>query len=179
MNKIYFAGNHRQPCVAEYAIVIDDAGMLQRAHIVVVQSSQKGVWTSMYNTDEGRDNVLNRILRQDLSGVRVEFLTFNIILDFDDHIEGMRLPIHLSDFSYISNRNPYTSRALGGIKNILLNLTGRGRREYTILSYNIVGGCASFYTDLMDPKRERLDTEEASKLLQQAGYSRISAKAKC
>lgn len=178
MNKIYFAGNHRQPCVAEYAIVIDETGILQRAHIVVVQSSQKGVWTSLYNTEEGRDNILNRILKQDLSGVRVDFLTFNIILDFGDHIEGMRLPIHLSVSSYIRNRNPYTSRTLGGLRNIMLNLVGRGSREYTILSYNIVGGCASFYTDLTDPERERLDTEEASKLLQQAGYSRLSAKAR-
>jgi hypothetical protein len=39
VKQIFYAGNDRQPCVAEYAIVVDDSGWIQRAHIVVVQSS--------------------------------------------------------------------------------------------------------------------------------------------
>lgn len=168
-----YAGNDRQPCAAEYAIAIDDSGMIQRANIVVVQSSKKGVWTSLYNTDSSRNEVLNRILRHELPGVRVEFLTFNIILDFPDRIEGFRLPIRLNDASYIANKNRYTCRPLPGLKNTILRLFGKGNFEFTILSYNIVGGCAEFYTDLMDPDRCCLDTAEASQLLQQVGYSRI------
>ena len=174
MKQIFYAGNDRQPCAAEYAIVVDNSGSIQRAHIVVVQSSQKGIWTSLYNTDEGRNNVLNRILVQDLFGVRVEFLTFNIILDLSTRMEGFRLPIRLSWDDYMSKGNPYRSKfsLTSDFKSLFLQLFRKEYREVSIWSGHVVGGCAQFYTDLMDPDRYSLNINEASKLLEQAGYSR-------
>ncbi len=174
MKQIFYAGNDRQPCAAEYAIVVDNSGSIQRAHIVVVQSSQKGIWTSLYNTDEGRNNVLNRILVQDLLGVRIEFLTFNIILDLSTRMEGFRLPIRLNWADYMSKGNPYRSNfsLVSGFKRFFLQLFRRENREVSIWSGHVVGGCAEFYTDLMDPDRYPLDIHEASKLLEQTGYSR-------
>lgn len=174
MKQIFYAGNYRQPCVAEYAIVVDDSGSIQRAHIVVVQSSQKGIWTSLYNTDEGRNNVLNRILVQDLLGVRVEFLTFNIILDLSTRMEGFRLPIRLNWGDYMRKGNPYRSKfvIISDFKRFFLQLFRRENREVSIWSGHVVGGCAQFYTDLMDPDRYSLDIQDASRLLEQAGYSR-------
>ncbi|MDD0967783.1 hypothetical protein [Pseudomonas aphyarum] len=172
MKQIVYAGNDRQPCVAEYAIVMDDSEMIQRAHIVVVQSSNKGVWTSLYNADEGRDNVLNRIMTQELPGVRTDFLSFNVILDLSDRMEGFRFPIRLNWDDYISKGNPYSKHLLPtkGFKAALLKVFGKGAFE--IRTWNVVGGCADFYTDFMDPERERLDIAQASRLLEQAGYSR-------
>jgi len=174
VKQIVYAGNDRQPCVAEYAIIMDDSGFIQKAHIVVVQSSRKGVWTSLYNTDEGRNDVLNRILAQELSGVRVEFLSFNIILDLSDRMLGMRLPIRLNWNDYIAKGNPYQESCLpaSGLKQTILQVFGRSKKETSVWSVHVVGGCADFFTDLMDPERQDLDTAEASKLLQQAGYSR-------
>jgi hypothetical protein len=174
VKQIFYAGNDRQPCAAEYAIVVDSSGSIQRAHIVVVQSSQKGIWTSLYNTDEGRNNVLNRILVQDLLGVRVEFLTFNIILDLSTRMEGFRLPIRLNWDDYLRKGNPYRARfsLTSDFKRFFLQLFRRESREVSIWSGHVVGGCAEFYTDLMDPDRYSLDIHEASKLLEQAGYSR-------
>lgn len=174
MKQIFYAGNDRQPCAAEYAIVMDGSGSIQRAHIVVVQSSQKGVWTSLYNTDEGRDNVLNRILAQDLLGVRVEFLTFNIILDLSTRMKGFRLPIRLNFEDYMIKGNAYKSKFSPTLnfKTLLLQVFRKEYRETCIWSGHVVGGCANFYTDLMDPERHPLDIIEASKLLEQAGYSR-------
>lgn len=174
MKQIFYSGNDSQPCVAEYAIVVDDSGWIQRAHIVVVQSSRKGVWTSLYNTDVGRDNILNRILVQELPGVRVEFLTFNVILDLSNHMEGLRLPIRLDWDDYISKGNPHDSRfsLTFNIKNFLLQFFRKNYKEISIWSGHVVAGCAEFYTDIMDPERHRLDIIEASKLLEQAGYSR-------
>lgn len=174
MKQIFYAGNDRQPCAAEYAIVVDDSGSIQRAHIVVVQSSQKGVWTSLYNTDEGRDNVLNRILAQELLGVRVDFLTFNIILDLSTRMEGFRLPIRLNWDDYMSKGNPYKSRfsLTLNLRDSFLQFFRKKYRETSIWSGHVVGGCADFYTDLMDPERHALDIIEASKLLEKAGYSR-------
>ncbi|BCT33550.1 hypothetical protein [Pseudomonas protegens] len=179
MKQIFYSGNDRQPCVAEYAIVVDDSGWIQRAHIVVVQSSRKGVWTSLYNTDEGRDNVLNRILAQELPGVRVEFLTFNVILDLSNHMEGLRLPIRLDWDDYIARGNPHDSRfsLTFNIKAFFMQLFRKSYREISIWSGHVVGGCAEFYTDIMDPERHRLDIIEASKLLEQAGYSRSNRRA--
>lgn len=179
MKQIFYSGNDRQPCVAEYAIVVDDSGWIQRAHIVVVQSSRKGVWTSLYNTDEGRDNILNRILAQELPGVRVEFLTFNVILDLSNHMEGLRLPIRLDWDDYIARGNPHDSRfsLKFNIKAFLLQFFRKSYREISIWSGHVVGGCAEFYTDIMDPERHRLDIIEASKLLEQAGYSRPNRRA--
>ncbi len=174
VKQIVYAGNDRQPCVAEYAIVIDDSEMIQRAHIVVVQSSKKGVWTSLYNTDEGRDNVLNRIMAQELPGVRTDFLSFNVILDLSDRMEGFRFPIRLDWDDYVAKSNPYNKHPLPakGVKALFQKMIGKFAIE--IRSWNVVGGCAEFYTDFMDPERERLDIAQASKLLEQAGYSRAT-----
>lgn len=177
MKQIVYAGNDRQPCVAEYAIVIDDSEMIQRAHIVVVQSSKKGVWTSLYNSDHGRDDVLNRILAQELPGVRTDFLSFNLILDVSDRMEGFRFPIRLNWDDYIARGNPYSQYSLParGLHEALLKMFGKGAIE--IHAWNVVGGCAEFYTDAMDPELRRLDSAQASKLLEQAGYSRLPHRA--
>jgi hypothetical protein len=177
VKQIVYAGNDRQPCVAEYAIVIDDSEMIQRAHIVVVQSSKKGAWTSLYNTDEGRDNVLNRILAQELPGVRIDFLSFNLILDLADHMEGFRFPIRLNWDDYIAKGNPYKKylTPARSLKELLLKMLGKGAIE--IHAWNVVGGCAEFYTDFEDSERQRLDIAQTSKLLEQAGYSRLPLRA--
>lgn len=176
MKQIFYAGNSCQPCVAEYAVVIDDSESIQRAQIVVVQSSRKGVWTSLYNTDEGRDNILNRILALELPGVRVEFLSFTIILDLSTHMEGLRLPIRVDWDDYINKGNPYRSRLVPtfNIKSLWLQVINRRNREKSMWSGHVVGGCARFYTELMDPQRHALDVVEASKLLERVGYSRPS-----
>jgi hypothetical protein len=113
-------------------------------------------------------------LAQELPGVRIEFLTFNVILDLSNHMEGLRLPIRLNWDDYIAKGNPYQSRLLSicNIKSALLQFFYKSYRETSIWSGHVVGGCAEFYTDLMDPERHRLDIIEASKLLEQAGYSR-------
>ncbi|MGE8099487.1 hypothetical protein [Pseudomonas fluorescens] len=178
MKQIIYAGNDSQPFVAEYAVVMDDSGWTQHADIVVVQSSQKGLGTSLYNTDRGRDNVLNRILTTDLPDVRIQYISFNIVLDLADHMEGLRLPIRLDLDDYIAKGNPHTvaiSRAVT-FKQILRRIIGRADREISYWSGHVVGGCALFYTDLMDPERQRLDIAEASRLLERAGYSRSSSR---
>ncbi|MNL50136.1 hypothetical protein D3C87_1731250 [compost metagenome] len=117
---------------------------------------------------------MNRILAQDLPGVRTEFLTFNVILDLPNHMEGFRLPIRLNWEDYIGKGNPYKSRfsPTFNLKSVILQLVFKSHREKTIWSGHVVGGCAEFYTDIMDPQLHRLDIGESSKLLEQAGYSR-------
>ncbi|MBA6105246.1 hypothetical protein [Pseudomonas monteilii] len=173
MKKIFFAGHDRQPCVAEYGVAIDSTGAIQRAHIVVVQSSNNpGMGTSLYNTDTGRDNVLNRILAQEFPGVRIEFLTFNVILDLSESLEGMRFPIRVNWEDYKAKGNLFGEEAVpaSDFKGSLLKLIGKGDRATTVYSYNVVGGCADFFTVFEDEERERLSQAQARKLLIDAGY---------
>ena len=74
MKTIIFPGNHRQPAEAAYGIVLED----ELAHIVVWQVPGKHRGTSLWNTDEGRDNVLNRILETELAGIRNQFVRFSV-----------------------------------------------------------------------------------------------------
>jgi hypothetical protein len=180
MNKIFYAGIDGQPCFAEYQILIDDSDWIQKASIVVVQSTEKGVWTSLHNTDTGRDNILNRILNQELSGIRTEFISFNIIIDTPDRIEGLRLPIRVDIDDYISKKNRHSSWLARPQKIIdfFRILFGRGTRYISYNSVDVVGGCAKFYTDYNDEKRQHLNVSETSKLLQQVGYVRPSYREK-
>ncbi|MNJ42800.1 hypothetical protein D3C77_377770 [compost metagenome] len=177
LKKIHFAGNDRQPCVAEYGVAIDTTGLIQRAHIVVVQSSKKpGMGTSLYNTDTGRDSVLNRILATEFAGVRVEFLTFNIILDLSERLEAMRFPIRLNWDDYKAKGNPFGEESvpLSDLKGTLLSLLGKGERATTVYSYNVVGGCADFFTVFDDEERQGLSQAAAQELLDAAGYQPAS-----
>ncbi|MBX8588623.1 hypothetical protein K5D56_04450 [Pseudomonas cichorii] len=173
MKKILFAGNDRQPCVAYYGIAIDNSSFIQHAHIVVVQTTkQPGMGTSLYNADTGRDSILNRILSHELSGVRVEFVTFNIILDMSTHLDGMRFPIRLDWDDFKAKGNPYGEKSLPpeDLKGMVRWLFGKSDKETTVYSYHVVGGCADFYTDLNDSGRRGLDKAEMDILLNDAEY---------
>ena len=170
MQRIIFPGNHRQPCEARYGIFFDDIdGLFKGAHIVVVQSSATG-GSSLWNTDEGRDAVLNRILAQDLAGVRVEYVRFSVILDGSTGQHGVHLPIRFDLQDYIDRGNPHDVADVpaSDLRASVLQLLGKGDKKYTILTYHIVGGCARFFTDFNE--REHLSNEEMGRLLAAVGY---------
>ncbi|MFU0489992.1 hypothetical protein [Pseudomonas syringae] len=65
IKEIFFPGNDRQPCVARYGIRIDPSHGIARAEIVVIQTNREGypaMGTSLYNTEDGRNIILNKIL---------------------------------------------------------------------------------------------------------------------
>uniref|UniRef100_UPI0032E8A036 hypothetical protein n=2 Tax=Pseudomonas aeruginosa TaxID=287 RepID=UPI0032E8A036 len=125
--------------------------------------------TSLYNTDEGRNIVLNRILENDLRGIRLDYINFYVILDLSTTLEGMKLPIHLDFDDYIAKGNPYNCTPSDTTTGRILQWI-TGEKTYSYWSGHVLGGCARFYTELDDQNREPLSVDSARELLNRVGY---------
>jgi len=93
MSPIFYAGNRRQPCRAEYGIVLFRDGLeLTQAWIVVVW--RRSIWggTSLHNAYGGVDSILNRILSTELEGVRLDCIRMFLVQDYTD--ERLQGPYH-------------------------------------------------------------------------------------
>ncbi|WP_054086397.1 hypothetical protein [Pseudomonas syringae] len=175
VKEVFFPGNDRQPCLARYGIKIDPDHGIARAEIVVIQTNREGypaMGTSLYNTEDGRNIILNKILETDLRGVRVEFVSFYVILDLEHRLEGLKLPIRMDFEDYIKRGNPYGVESLPAenIAGKVMQWIGKGDKAYVYHSIHVQGGCAKFYTDLMDEQRESVSTDKAKELFQAIGY---------
>lgn len=173
IKKIIFPGNSGQPCVAQYGIAIYNSDHLRRADIVVVQTSKPYCTgnINLYYSDKGLNSILNRILANDLQGVRVEFVTFTIVLDLECRLEGLRLPIVLDLMDYKSMGNPCWTETLPA-RNIvgkIMQWMGKGNLRNTYHSTNVVGGCANFYTKFEE--RKPVERDEIQRLLALIGYA--------
>jgi hypothetical protein len=171
MKQIIFPGNHRQPCEAQYGIFFDksDAFFL-KAHIVVVQTFGGNSGTSLINTDEGRNAILNHILSNDLYGVRTDYIVFSLIYLAGDTRHGFQFPIHFNMEDYVKRGNPHDVENLPpeDFHSVLLSLIGKGDKRYTVNSCDVVGGCARFF--LLFDEREHLSGSEVDRLLAAVNY---------
>lgn len=167
MKKIVFPGNHRQPAEAAYNIVIEDDGSIPVARIVVWQVPGEHRGTSPWNTNSGRDNVLNRILETELAGVRTEFVRFTVAILEEDggRVHAMDFPIHLDLDDYTARGNPHEvlgSNPLSDAFNWIVNK----ERRISFRSYDVVAGCARHFTIF----EEGTGTANPAALLARAGY---------
>lgn len=173
MKQIIFPGNSRQPCLAQYGIFFDsDNSLIQKAHIVVVQSFGKNSGTSLINTEEGRNHILNHILEHELGGVRVEFVTFSLIYIAESSIHGFMFPIHFNLDDYINRGNPHNVdvEPPSDLQSTVLSLLGKGNKKITVWSYNVVGGCTKFFLNF--DEREHISSSEIDRLLAEIEYER-------
>jgi len=158
MKRILFPGNMRQACEAWYSVTIQgDGGFIAKAQIVVVQTDKinpGAMGTSLWNTNAGRDNVLNRILETELQGVRTEFASLVSALDLGGDLRAIELPIHLDVDDYIARGNRYNVQQAPAQDWIgtLENAVGMGNKIYSFWSGDVVGGCARFYTDFEEQR---------------------------
>ena len=157
MQKIFFPGNMRQACEAWYGVILSDTATDCTASVLVVQTDKVNpgaMGTSLWNTGEGLNNVLNRILSTDLVGVRTEFVRFVSALDVGGSLHAMEFPICLDIDDFIAKGNRYDVMQapaqdwLGTLK----NLAGLGNKQFSFWSGDVVGGCARFYTNFDDGK---------------------------
>lgn len=170
MNRIFFPGNDRQACEAWYGIAIDRDSGIARANIVVIQSSQMDMGTSLWNTEAGRNNVLTRILDRDLKGVRTEFVNFFVAIDMGETVHCMVFPIHVDADDFINKGNPHdlAQAPAENVRGMLLNFIGAGNKRLSWWSGNVVGGCADFFTVLDEGKH--VAPARVDELFKQIGY---------
>lgn len=174
MSKIFFPGNDRQACEAWYGIAIDRDCSIARANIVVVQSSDMDMGTSLWNTEAGRNNLLTRILDHDLNGVRVEFVKFFVALDMGDNVHCMEFPIHVDAQDFINKGNPHdlSTASAEDVRGKLMNFLGAGNKQISWWSGHVVGGCSKFFTVFDEGKDVAPD--QVDELFKHIGYGRKS-----
>ncbi len=174
MQMIFYPGNTDQPCRAEYGISISRDQSIESANIVVINSRRAGLGSSLWNTQEGRDIVLNKILANELKGVRTRFVRFFVLVEAEAPIwmTGIELPIRLDFNDYIKKGNPYEVQrvAAPGLIGRLRYLVGCGQKKFSFLGQHVLGGCADFYTDF--EQRRQLPREEITALCAAVGYQR-------
>ena len=176
VRQIIFPGVDGQPCVASYGIAFRRE-LIAQAEIVVVQNHEMS-GTSLWNTDAGRNNVLNRILANDLAGVRIEFVRFTAIFDAETGLHAMRFPIHLDDADFVAKGNPAHRVRIAprNVKEHLLKVIGLGPTGISWWSGHVTAGCARTYVEFSEG--EHLPRSESAMLLKAIGYERVSSSLK-
>ncbi|BCH19880.1 hypothetical protein [Mesorhizobium sp. L-2-11] len=150
MQQVFYPGHAGEPCVGEYAIVLDRTDMIARADIVLV--SRLSHMASFHSSGFGRDIVLNRILANDLQGVRLNWIRLFLLTEqsasasapipYFHATEITRIKLDTDDF--IARGNPCTIRR----RNFLSRLFTGISQEVSYWNGDVVGGCARFSTSL-------------------------------
>jgi hypothetical protein len=169
MRQVFYPGQAGQPCVGEYAIVLDRSGVLPSADIVLVSRlSHRG--PSFQDSNTGRDLVLNRILANDLKGIRLEWLRLFMLVEHTASAPGrapeffgreLRIDLDADDFIARGNRCSVKR------SNILARLFTGVSYRVSYWSGSVVGGCANVTSSLWDSRE--LDREEIRDLCQRIG----------
>lgn len=170
MQQVFYPGHAGQPCISEYGIALDHAGTFTRADIVLVNRQAHG-GASFYNSGIGRDAVLNRILANDLKGIRLEWISVFVLIETTAPTPG-RMPeffgveitkIDLDTDDYIAKGNRCTVKRF----NILSRLFTGMSEEICYWSGDVVGGCADVTTSCEDSRH--LHPEEIRDLCARTG----------
>ena len=116
MQQVFYPGHARQPCLGEYTIVLDHSEALARADIVLVsRAAHRG--PSFWNSELGRNTVLNRIVATDLAGIRLEWIRLFVLHEKTagaagrlPEFLGVELKINLDIDDYVAKGNRCTVR---------------------------------------------------------------------
>jgi hypothetical protein len=149
MQHVLYPGHAGQPCAGEYAIALDHSDTFARADIVLVSRLAHG-GASFYNADFGRDAVVNRILANELKGIRHEWIRLFVLVEKTAPGPGRRpdffgmeiTKIELDTDDFVAKGNRCTVKR----RNILSRLFTGISKEICYWSGDVVGGCANVTT---------------------------------
>lgn len=177
MQQVFYPGHAGQPCVGEYAIAIDTSDMFSRADIVLVSRREHGA--SFLQGNLGRDAAFNRILENELKGIRLQWVRLFVLVEKGAPAPG-RPPdfvgleikdIVLDSDDYIARGNPCTVRR----RNLFSRLLTGVSQRISYWSGHVVGGCARVSTSLENARH--LDRTEIETLCARIGLCAPAAKA--
>lgn len=152
MQQVLHPGSAGQPCIGEYSVALDHSDTFTHADIVLVSRQAYG-GASFYNADLGRDVVLNRILANDLKGVRLEWIRLFLLIEKTAPIEGsvpeflgLEIEIELDTDDFFAKGNRCTVKRRNFISRLFTGIS----REICYWSGDVVGGCANVTSSCED-----------------------------
>ena len=175
MQQVFYPGHAGEPCVGEYAIALNRTDMIARADIVLV--SLLSHMASFHSSGFGRDIVLNRILANDLQGVRLNWIRLFLLTETyasgsgqgsEFHATEVRIKLDPDDF--IARGNPCTVRRPNFLSRLFTGIS----QEVSYWNGHVVGGCARFSTSIENLRL--LDQTETETLCTRIGLRTPAAK---
>lgn len=169
MQQVFYPGPAGEPSVGEYAIALDRTDMIARADIMLV--SRRSHMASFHSSGFGRDVVLNRILANDLQGVRLDWIRLFLLTEQSASASGPLPDFHATEVTrieldtddFIAKGNPCTVRR----RNFLSRLFTGISQDVSYWNGHVVGGCARFSTSLENARL--LDQTEIETLCAKIG----------
>lgn len=176
MRQVFYPGHAGEPCIGEYAIVLDRTDTITRADIVLV--SRLAHCASFHSSGFGRDIVLNRILANHLQGVRLDWIRLFLLTEKCSSLPGRTLDffatevtrIELDTDDFVAKGNRCTVRR----RNILSRLFTGVSSEISYWSGDVVGGSARFSTSLEEARY--LDRNELVDLCARIGIGATNSR---
>lgn len=170
MQQVFYPGHAGQPCLGEYAIALDRSDTFSRADIVLLSRAAHG-GESFWNSDLGRDTVLNRILATDLEGVRLDWIRLFVLVEKTaplpgrmPELLGVEMTISMDVDDFIARGNRCTVER----PNILSRLFTGIVKKVSYWSGDVVGGCAKVTTSFKQSRE--LDPDDIRTLCQRIGF---------
>jgi len=160
MTRIIYPGFDGQPCQADCIIVINNEEGIPKATIIAYQDDRHVPYTSLVNTDTGRNLVLNRVLESELQGVRIDLIQFVVVIGdyLGKELHGFDFPIRFDLEDYAARGNPHeiVGSPASNVAGSFLKLIGKGDKQIHALARNIVGGSTRVSTYLEEAKSPNL-----------------------
>ena len=171
MKTIFYPSGHGNTTAqAYYGIAVRRDQDPTQTDIVLINSHRFGIH-SLWNSDHGRNVVLNKILATDLAGIATRCVRFFVLIDTDKHhpMHGLEFRIRLDVDDYKRKGNPYFAPTLRDRLQSLLS-GGSFHVPCSWLTRDVVGGCARFFTEFH--QNRHVPEEEMEELCAAVGYPR-------
>ncbi len=144
MKTIIYPATNGTPTEGAYGLYLDTNADSLISHAVIVFCGLHG-----WNSDEGRDAVLNSIVEKELRGVRIDLIRFIVVMDHNSPESVAKEFTILPDITEFKKRGNFLER-FGAI-----------------FSVNVVGGSTTLSTDFENG--QLLSVEETAAALKKAG----------
>lgn len=155
-----FPGIDRQPCAVRYTMLRINKESLGLSHVAIVVIQTDKLPSTFYtNADEGRDVLVNAILKEAVPGVRLEFVRMIFI---SEHASGIgaadEFPILVAAESIMNSRVPHTI-SKNPVNDGLMEMVLPSGRTVSWKSYDAVAGAVEVYTNYDHRRRPLSETE--------------------
>ena len=158
-----FPGHDRQPCAVRYTMLRIKRESISIPHIAIVVIQTDKLPSTFYtNAGDGRDALVNAILKEAVPGVRLEFVHMVFISEHHDGIGAAdELPLRVTAEAIMVSSVPHTI-SKEPVNEGLIELVMPSGRTVSWKSFDEVAGAVEVYTDYDQGRRPLSGTEVES-----------------